>query len=411
MEKIVVKFGGTSLENGELVRRAAKSVKNEFERGKRVAVVVSAMGDTTDRLIDIAESSTEGQISPKDLDSIMAIGERISAQVFKTSLWSLGVKAQALDPWDSEWPIITDSNFGDAAPDVERSKELIKKHILPILDDAVPVICGFLGKDERGQITTLGRGGSDITAFLLGRCLNATDLIIVTDVEGVMSADPRRIENPLLLKRITAGELCDLARYGARILHHRSLSYKEPDMNAKIIHFGQGDLRGDGTLIEGSVQRGEEMSVDLYPDSLAMLTVVGEGMQTEPGVLVRAVNPLSESDINIFGVSIGPRSFSVYVTEEQLERALEILHESVSEDKVMKSVASQGGVAMLVAESEKFIETPGIIARLSDPLAKEGINVIEIYSSKASISFFVNWDDRKQALKLLEKGMEELISD
>jgi aspartate kinase len=139
-----------------------------------------------------------------------------------------------------------------------------------------------------------------------------------------------------------------------------------------------------------------------------MLTIVGERMQVVPGVLVKAASPLSRAGINIFGVSIGPRSFSLYVTEQDAQRALKLLHGVVTRHRLMKSVTSEDNIAMIIAESEKFIETPGIIAKLSEPLAKERINIIEIFSSRASITFFVNWADSGRALKLLKQRMKEV---
>ncbi len=411
MRRIVAKFGGTSLENGELVRKAAKSVKKELDKDDtEIAVVVSAMGGTTDTLIETAEKGTQGNISEEDMDSIMAMGEKISARIFGSALRSLGVKAEPITPEDPKWPIITDSTAGEAIPNLKETQELIDRNIKPLMEEgAVPVICGFLGKDEDGTVTTLGRGGSDITAFLVGKCLDATEVVLVTDVEGVMSADPRNIGNPKLLDKVHAEELCDLARYGARIVKHNALHYKDPEINAKVIHFRHGDLSKEGTIIEGSTAEAEEANVELYPEPLAMLTVVGEGMQDTPGVLVQALDPLGDSEINIYGVSIGPRSFSVYVTEEESENAIKIIHESVDESNVMKSTTSREGVAMIVTESEKFIDTPGIISKLSNPLAEEGINVTEIYSSQASISFFVNWEDREEAFNLLKTTIEEVI--
>lgn len=411
MKRIVAKFGGTSLENGNLLRKAAKSVKKGLEKGDtQIAVVVSAMGKSTDNLIQAAKEGTNGEISQKDLDSIMAMGEKISAKVFASALRSLGIDARSITTEDSEWPIITDGYSGNATPDLEETEELVKENIEPLLEnDVIPVICGFIGKDESGTITTLGRGGSDITAFLIGNCLDATDVVLVTDAEGVMSADPRKIEDPNLLERITTEELCDLARYGSKIVQHNALKYKNPEINAKVIHFRYGNLSAEGTIIEGAIPESKEANVELYPKPLSMITVVGEDMQETPGVLVNALDPLSESEVNIFGVSIGPRSFSVYVTEEESQNALEIIHDSVEDSSVMKSTTSEGGVAMVVTESERFIDTPGIISRLSDPLAEEGINVTEIYSSQASISFFVDWEDREEALKLLKESIEEMI--
>lgn len=410
MRRIVAKFGGTSLENGERVRKAAKSVKKELEKDNtQIAVVVSAMGGTTDILVDAAEEGTRGEVTSEELDSIMSMGEKISAKIFASTLRSIGVDAKPITPEDPEWPIITDSKAGEATPDYEPTCDLFEKNIEPLLEEGtVPVICGFIGKDENGSITTLGRGGSDITAFLVGNCLDATDVVLVTDADGVLSADPRKVGKTEILDEINAEELCDLARYGAKIVHHNALRYKDPDTNAKVIHFRHGNLSAEGTTITGSLPDADNVNAELFPEPLSMITVVGEEMQTTSGILVNVLTPLGNSDINIFGISIGPRSFSVYITQEQSEDALEIVHEAVGDSGIMKSAASEREIAMIVTESERFIETPGIIAELSDPLAEEGINVIEIYSSQASISFFVNWEDREEAFDLLKGRLKEV---
>ncbi len=411
MRRIVAKFGGSSLENGNLVRKAAKSVKKELEKGDtEIAVVVSAMGGTTDTLVKAAEEGTKGEVSERALDSIMSTGEKVSARIFASTLQSLGVEAKSITPEDPEWPIITDSQPGNATPDLKQCDLLVGQGVESLLEkDIVPVICGFLGKDEEGRITTLGRGGSDITAFLVSKCIDASEVVLVTDAEGVMSANPRKIENPEILERITAEEICDLARYGSRIIQHNALKYKDPETSAKVIHFQYGNLSAEGTTIEGSTPETEEAKVELHSEPLAMLTVVGEEMQRTPGVLINALEPLSKSSINIFGVSIGPQSFSLYVNEEESQEALETIHQSVKESDVMKSTTSEERIAMIVTESEKFIDTPGIIADLSDPLAEEGINVIEIYSSQASISFFVNWEERERAFELLKESFQEEV--
>lgn len=412
MKRIVVKFGGTSIGDEELLRNAAKSVKKEFEKGTQVAVVVSAMGKTTDILLEGAKESTDRELTPRELDEILSMGERISARTFASTLQSLGVKAKPILPEHENWPVITDSEFGNAKPKLDKTQELTRKFISPLLEEGiVPVICGFLGKDSDDNITTIGRGGSDITAFLMGKCIEATDVVIVTDAEGVMSADPRMIGDPEIIEEMTADELCDLAKYGARILHHRSLRYKDPDINARIIHFRHSDLSAKGTTIIDSVKEGGRATTEIYPDPLAMLTTVGESMQTVPGILVKAIDPISNSKINIFGVSVGPRSFSIYTTEEESKEALNILHESVRINEVMKSVTIKTGVAMIITESEKFIDTPGIIERLTKPLAENDINVLEILSSQASISFFLNWEDREKAFELLETEMKRVESD
>jgi aspartate kinase len=407
MRRVVVKFGGTSVGNAERIRLGAESVRKEYRRGTQIAVVVSAMGQYTDELVKVAKGSTGGKITPREYDDILAMGERTSARIFSAALNSLGVKSIYLDPGMSIWPVVTDSNFGMANIDFEATKRRVQKFLVPLLEDrVVPVICGFLGRDREGNVTTIGRGGSDITAFLIGRCLGADEVIIVTDVEGVMTADPNKVPEAKLLKSITVEEMTDLARFGAQVMHPRAMAYKDPEISAKVIHYRHGNLRAEGTRIIGP--RGDDLAgVRLYEKPLAMLTVVGESMQTTPGILAKFSVPLSKAGINIFAVSIGPRSFSIYLSEEDAKRALMILHRVVVGSK-LKAITGEGNIAMIVTESERFIYAPGVIAKLTEPLAQAKINIIEIISSRASISFFVNWEDREQALRLFKKAMREL---
>ena len=407
MRRIVVKFGGTSVGDGERVRSAANSVYREYKKGAQVVVVVSAMGYTTDDLISAARTSTGGRIGEKEMDDIMAMGEKTSARIFAAALRSLGADAKYIDPTCPEWPVVTDSNFGNARVNLTETRRRVRRYVLPLLEkNTIPVICGFLGKDRRGNVTTFGRGGSDITAFLMGSCLGADEVIIVKDVEGVMSGDPSKIRGAHLLEKITVEEMRDLARYGAQVLHPRAMDYKDPSIDAKVIHFHHGSLSARGTTIVGP--GGGEMGVRLYGKPLAMLTIVGRQMQLVPGILVKAAAPLSKAGVNIFGVSIGPRSFSLYVDKGNAPRAIRMLHEVVKRHELMKSVTSEEDIAMIIAESEKFIETPGIIAKLTEPLAEKRINIIEIFSSRASITFFINWTDSRRALKLLKQTMEEV---
>jgi aspartate kinase len=292
--------------------------------------------------------------------------------------------------------------------DFEETKRRVQRYIVPLLKRGViPVICGFLGRDRKGNITTIGRGGSDITGFLMGKCLGADEVVIVTDVEGVMTADPNKIPRARILKTITVEEMRDLARFGAQVMHPRAMSYKDPGIRARVIHFRRGNLSVGGTTIIGPKER-EFVGVRLYGKPLAMLTIVGEEMQTTPGILAKAASPLSRARINIFGVSIGPRSFSLYVAEEDTKKALQILHGIVVGNKSMKSVTSEGSLAMIIAESEKFIYTPGVIAKLTEPLARAKINIIEILSSRTSISFFVSWEEREKALQLFRQAMKKM---
>ncbi|MEM3641737.1 MAG: aspartate kinase, partial [Candidatus Bathyarchaeia archaeon] len=200
---IVVKYGGASLADNDHILRAAKAVIREAEKGTRIAVVVSAMGKTTDQLLHTAKNASNGKIEKKELDEILAMGERTSVRIFAAVLKANGVESRYFDPSDPDWPIITDDVFSDANPILDKCEERIRQHVLPLIEKGViPVIAGFVGKTQEGRITTIGRGGSDTTAFILAKALNADEVILVTDAEGIMSADPKIISKPKRLPEV-----------------------------------------------------------------------------------------------------------------------------------------------------------------------------------------------------------------
>lgn len=405
MRKIVVKFGGSALADGDRVKLAARSVYEEYKKGAKIVAVASAMGESTDELIKVANACTDGRISASELDGIMATGEQVAVRILAAALNSQGVRARYIDPLHEDWPIITDSNFGNADVDAEETRRRVRERIAPLLEGGVvPVVCGFVGRDAEGRITTMGRGGSDLTAFLLASCLDADEVIFVKDVEGVMSCDPDKIKGAKLIEHIAVEEMRDLARFGAAVLHPRALDFKSPGIGVKVIHFRHGDLSAKGTAIVGP--KGRAAEVWAHEEPVAMLTIIGEGMQTTPGILAEASKPLAEAGINILGISVGPRSLSLFIAEDDSQRALELLHEVVVRHGSMKSVTSEGNMAMITAESGKFIETPGVITKLTEPLGRAGINIIETFSSRATITFFVNWAYRERALELLKEAMK-----
>jgi aspartate kinase len=181
---IVAKFGGTSIGDGKKIKKAARAVVKEYMQGKKVVVVVSAINKTTDDILEIVNKSIGESITEKQMADIVSMGEITSVRVFSSTIESLGVKSEYIDPHMDIWPVITDSNYLNAKIDFAET-EIRSREILKLLDQGViPVLCGFLGKDLEDNITTLGRGGSDITAFLMGHCLHAEEVIIVTDVGG-----------------------------------------------------------------------------------------------------------------------------------------------------------------------------------------------------------------------------------
>jgi len=403
--RIVVKFGGTSVQDSERIKKAAQSIIQQSKKGYEIVVVVSAMGNTTDILTSLLKDSAKNRIEDKDYADFVSMGERISARLLSTTIKSMGFLSKYLDPADNDFPIITDSNFNQAKILSSESKEKCQKIIEPLLKKGIiPIVCGFLGKScEDGNITTLGRGGSDITAFALGNFLEVDEVIIVTDAIGVLSADPRIIKKPVILKKISVEEMGILAEGGAKVLHPLALKYKTDKMKAKIIHFQNGNLSTEGTEIIGAF----ESKLSLFKEKLTMVTVLGTEIFNTPGLLKKIISPISDNHISLYGVSIGTKHIGMYVMENYTQQSYDLIHPIVIEDERLKSVTLKKDVALIIARSRDFIETPGIIERITRPLAKNNINIIEMTTIKTDILIFLEWKDREFAYKIINKSLEE----
>jgi len=406
MEVIVAKFGGTSVGNGERIRKAAESVVKEYMKGKKVVVVVSAINKTTDDILKIVNDAIGDAVTEKQLADIVSMGETTSVRIFSATIESLGVKSEYIDPHMDNWPVITDSNYINAKVNYELTEKK-SKEIMNLLDQGIiPVLCGFLGRDETGNITTLGRGGSDITAFLMGHCLSAEEVIIVTDVGGVMSTDPNKLQSAKKLDKISVEEMRDLATHGAQVLHPHALRYKDPLINAKIIGFEHGDLSALGTEIIGPA--GDQMlkTTALNSEPISVIAVVGEEILTKRGILSKLTDTLAENDINIYGISTGQNSVTLFIDKAVADRAHEVLHEVVVNNEHLSSLSLGMEIAMITVTSQDFIDTPGIITKVTEPLRRNKINIVEISSSQTSVVIFVDWNDGKKAYELVRRVLE-----
>lgn len=403
--RIIVKFGGTSVQNPERVKKAAMSIIQQVKKGYETVVVVSAMGNTTNTLTSLLKDSTKEKIEDKDYADFVSMGERISARILSATIKSMGFSSQYFDPADEKFPIITDNNFNDAKILPKESKEKCQNYLIPLLGKGIiPIICGFLGRNhEDGNITTLGRGGSDITAFALGNFLDADEVVIVTDAAGVLSADPRIIEKPVTLKKISVEEMGILAEGGAKVLHPRALKYKTDKMKAKIIHFQNGNLDEAGTEIIGAFKS----KLILSEKKLTMLTILGIDIFNTPGILKKIISPISEEGISLYGISIGTQHVGLYILEKFSQKSYDLIHPIIIGNKNLKSVTLKKEIALIIARSRDFIETPGIIERITRPLAENSINIIEMSTIKTDILIFLDWKDREFAYSIINKSLGE----
>ena len=406
MDLIVAKFGGTSVGDGSRIKKAAQSVVNEYMKGNQVVVVVSAVNKTTDELIGLSNEAIGASLTDKQKAEIMAMGELTSARVFSATIESLGVKSEFIDPYNDMWPVITDSNSLEAKIDFKTTNIKIEGIKRLVNQGIIPVICGFLGKGPSGEITTLGRGGSDITAFLIGHCLEANEVIIVTDVDGVMSTDPNKIDSAKLLEEISVEEMRDLATHGAQVLHPHALKYKDPLITAKIINFAHGDLTAKGTRIVGPYEGDMLKCVSLYKNPISLIAIVGEAMVKKIGLFAGLTGCLAEEDINIFGIYAGQNSMTAFVDKSDSNKAYHLLHQFVIENDVLSSLSLGRDTAMITFVSPDIIDTPGIISKITEPLKKHEINILEIISSQTAIVLFVDWNDGEKARDLVNEVLE-----
>ena len=406
MDLLVAKFGGTSVGDGSRIKKAAQSVVNEYMKGNQIVVVVSAVNKSTDELIGLSDDAVGAGLTDKQRAGIVAMGELTSVRLFSAAIESLGVKSEYIDPYHELWPVITDSNSLEAKIDF-KSTEIKMEGIRTLLNQGIiPVICGFLGKGPLGEITTLGRGGSDVSAFLIGHCLEANEVIIVTDVDGVMSTDPNKIEDAKLLDEISVEEMRGLATHGAQVLHPHALTYKDPLINAKIINFAHGDLTSKGTRIVGPYEGDLLKGVSLYKNPISLIAVVGEGMIKKSGLFAGLSGCLAKEDINIFGISAAQNSMSAFVNKSDSNKAYHLLHQFVVETDVLSSLSLGRDTAMITFFSPDIIEKPGIISDITEPLRKSEINIVEIISSQTAIVLFVDWKDGEKAYELIKEVLE-----
>jgi aspartate kinase len=405
MELIVAKFGGTSVGNGKRIKKAAQSVVDEYMKGKKVVVVVSAINKTTDELLHIVDEAMEEAVTEKQLAEIVSMGEMTSVRIFSSAIEALGVKSEYVDPFMDNWPIVTDSNLLSAKVDFKETEEK-SQELMKMMDQGIiPVVCGFLGRDQDGYIT-LGRGGSDITAFLLGHCLNADNVIIVTDVSGVMSTDPNKLQDAQKLDKISVEEMRDLATHGAQVLHPHALKYKDPKIKAKIIGFENGDLSAPGTEIIGPSENKMLKTTTFIAEPISVIAVVGEEILNKPGILAELTDMLSENKINIFGISTGQNSVTLFINKKDADKAHRLLHDVVVKNDNLSSLSLGREIAMISIASPDFIDTPGIISDITDPLRDNDLNIVEISSSQTSVVIFVEWKDGKKAYELVRGVLE-----
>ncbi len=404
-KKIVVKFGGSSLADHEKLSKAVAAVVNEAAKGARIVVVVSAMGKTTDLLMSTAKSTSNGKLGKRELDDILSMGERTSVRIFAAALRTNGVESCYLDPLDDRWPIITDAAFSNANPLLEKCEKRIRECVLPIVEKGiVPVIAGFVGRTIDGKITTLGRGGSDTTAFILAEALKADEVVLVTDADGIMSGDPKIVSNPKRLSEIDVSTLVGLADSGAKFIHSKALKYKPQFIDVKVINHAYGGLSQKGTLITGALAT--ELDVEIAHSSpVAEITVVGHRISENPQVILEIVEK-AEAQASLLGMSMNTNSVILYVSQEKnIDTLFNEIHNITLNNAETIAMAVKKDLAFLKTSGVGLEETHGLIGKISENLRVNEMNIYGILTITSSILLFVDWSEREKALQLIRNSL------
>lgn len=384
----------------EKIHHCAEMVKREIDKGSNVVIVVSAQPGDTDRLSTLA---TALGVQRDSIDEIVSMGERISARLMYAVLRSMNVKSTFIDPIHEEWPVRTDSNHGAAGILLGETKKRVNVGIRSFFKQGItPVLGGFIGKSEEGKVTTLGRGGSDITAVLLGYCLDA-DVYIVTDVDGVCSGDPNKIGDVRVIKEITIDELWNLGSYGAKVMDPRSLVFKTETMKLKILSNNEF-LDGPGTEIIGSFDCGIHIYCDERKKS--MISVVGEEVTEVPGLFNKLSQALQGFDY--YTTTASRSCISIIVDSEKETRIVQVLHRMVLTVPLLRAVTSRGGIAAIRVTGRDVNQRKNISWKIGDILDDAHIEVVSISINMYEVILFVEWQDLKEVRVILEKFQDEI---
>jgi len=474
MNNIVMKFGGTSVAGAERIAgvvsiardfRAARLPHAPREGGGRLVIVVSAFSGVTDALVQAAHSAAGrdeqtfrqvaqdlrqkhwaaidalvpfgdrhaslraevealvsgfenlcravtilGELTPRGLDAVASLGERLSARIVAAALREAGIASQAVE---ATALIVTDDCFTAATPQMDATRAKTREVLLPLLEQgSVPVVTGFIGATADGATTTLGRGGSDYSAAILSSCLDSDEIWIWTDVNGVLTADPRVVPEAHTLPRISYSEAAELSYFGAQVLHPKTmLPAMERDIPLRILN--TFEPQHSGTLATASAVNGHTVKAITAIQSLSQVTVEGRGMMGVPGIAAKVFSAVAQEGISVLMISqsSSEQSICFVIRKQDSARAIAALERTFELELARRNVDhiwAQSDVAIVAVVGAGMRGTPGIGAKVFGALGKRGINVISVAqgSSECNISLVVTQDDAHAAVRAIHQEFE-----
>jgi len=402
--RIVQKFGGTSVGSLERIRKTADIIQAELERGKQVAVVVSAMSGETNRLTAMAREICQ-QPAARELDALIATGEQVSAALLAMELQQRGVSAYSYNGGQAGF--VTDSHHERA-----RIKNIEGNHILDHMQSGeVPVVTGFQGVDERGNVTTLGRGGSDTSAVALAISVGADVCEIYTDVDGIYTTDPRIVPKARKIKRISYEEMLEFASLGAKVLQTRSVElamrYDMP------LHLRSSFEPVEGTMVEQEDETMERATISgvAYNRDEAKITIMG--IPDQPGIAANVFGPVAEAGINVDVIvqnvsEQGYTDITFTVPRSDYLQTMNIIR-NLCKQMDARDVKGDDSVAKVSVVGVGMRSHAGVAKEMFDILAKEGVNIQMITTSEIKITVVVEEKYIELAVRALHSafGLDE----
>jgi len=457
-----MKFGGTSVASGENIRHIANLIANYVGQGYAIVVVVSALKGVTDKLVEVSEQAKKGNrdyihefkqeiaenhltvarkavrdkvireeverivtatvdelekvltgiiylgdLTPKSEDYVLSFGERLSTPIIWGALKDSGLNAQHYTGKDAG--IVTDSNFGEASPLMNVTKHQVREKVEPLLGKGiVPVVTGYIAATQDGVTTTLGRGGSDYTATILGAALHVDEVWIWTDVDGLMTSDPKIVPSAKMMPEISFQEATEMTIFGAKAMHPRAL---EPAMeeNIPVRIRNAFNPENPGTLIvkEQRIKPGDVVKAITLVKDVALVNVSGAGMVGAPGTAAKVFDVLGKDNVNILMISqsVSEANISFIIQRSLLERAVSTLEIALLGRGLIREVTAEDDVCVVAVVGAGMKGTSGVASRIFAAIARKRINVRMIAqgSSELNISFVVKESDGEDAVRAIHE--------
>ena len=403
MALIVQKYGGSSVGDADMIRGVARRIGRVKSSGAEVVAVVSAMGDTTDELIELAASVSGGAPDPRELDLLLSTGELVSCTLLAMAVRALGYDAVGLSGFQAG--IRTDTTYGRARisqVDTSRMRRELE-------EEKLVIVAGFQGVTEEMDVTTLGRGGSDTTAVALAAALGAQRCEVYTDVDGIYTADPNTVPEARKLDEIGYEEMLELASYGAK-MHPRAIElgafYNVP------IYVASSRNEAPGTLIHGGARKRMEQRVKVtgIAHDLNVAKITLQGVPDRPGIAAAVLEPLADQAISVDTIvqnasveNLTDLSFTV--TRTDAGRALEVV-KLVAGEIGARALTADNGVSKVSIVGSGMQNAPGYASRMFRALADEGINIDMITTSEIRITCIIGDDRVKDAVRCLHRAFQ-----